>query len=203
MTRRTAGSFAVFAALTVGAVSIAPAFVAPAIAADKRDASEQAYEHRSRGLQAEKAGHAGAALVEYRTALRFDPSDAEAAWRAGTIELRLGHAQAAIPLLERAARGHLDAGGAEEIDLARAYEQVGKIADARRVLEREAVENPTFVRVHLSLIGLLARHAQCDEARALMARMEKQPALGTKEVVATAEDARAEVAGRCGVQAKR
>jgi lipopolysaccharide biosynthesis regulator YciM len=184
--------------LTLGAALGAPAF-----AGDKQNDSDQAYEHRSRGQQLERTGHQGAALVEYRTALRFDRNDVESSWRAGVIELRLGHAQAAIPLLERAVRGNLDAGGGEEIDLARAYEQVNKVEEARRVLEREAAENPTYVRVHLSLIGLLARHGHCDEAQALMAKMEKHPSIDTKDLVSWADDARTEVRARCVVQAKR
>jgi tetratricopeptide (TPR) repeat protein len=175
----------------------------PTVAAGEQDDSEKAYEHRSRGQQLEKTGHSGAALVEYRTALRFDRNDVEASWRAGVIELRLGRAQAAIPLLERAVRGHLDAGGSEEIDLARAYEQVGKIPDARRVLEREAAENPNFIRVHLSLVGLFARHDQCGEARDLMAKMDKHASIERKENVTFAEDARKDVRTLCSAQAKR
>jgi tetratricopeptide (TPR) repeat protein len=181
-------------------LNIAVAVVAPfATAAPKHGDTEKAYEHRSRAHELENARKYSAALEEYRTAIRFDRQDDEAHWRAGVMELRLGHAKAAIPFLERATRGALEAGGSQEIDLARAYEKVGKFERARRVLEREAAENPSFIRVHLSLVGLLARHDKCGQARDLLSQVEKHPTIGKQDVVSWADDARTDVSAHCPV----
>jgi lipopolysaccharide biosynthesis regulator YciM len=183
---------AMFAAAAAVATSFGVAGAAPS-----RDASDKAFEHCSRGHELERSQNLSAALVEYRTALRIDPKDAEASWRAGVLELRLGRAKVAIPLLERAVRGSLEAEGAEEIDLASAYESVGKLVAARQVLEREASANPTFIRVRLSLVGLLARHGACAHAREVWAQVEREPAMQKKDVISAADDARQEIAGRC------
>jgi tetratricopeptide (TPR) repeat protein len=163
----------------------------------RADNSDKAFEHRSRGRELESSKNLGAALVEYRTALRLDPKDAEASWRAGVLELKLGHAKVAIPLLEQAVRGSLEADGAEEIDLAGAYEKVGRLVDARRVLEGEIGANPSFIRVRLSLVSLLARHGACAHAREVWAQAEHEPSMHKKEVVSFADDARQEMATRC------
>jgi tetratricopeptide (TPR) repeat protein len=161
------------------------------------DRSDKAFEHRGRGRELEQSKNFGAALVEYRTALRLDPKDHESCWRAGALELKLGRPKVAIPLLEKAVRGSLEADGAEEIDLASAYEKVGKLVDARRVLEREVNENPSFIRVRLSLVSLLARHGACAHAREVWAQAEREPALHKKDVVSFADDARQELSSRC------
>ena len=183
--------FAIRSTTTAVALVLALAGVARA------DASQKAAEHRTRGRELELSKNTGAALVEYRTALRLDPKDSESSWRAGALELRLGRPKSAIPLLERAIKGSLDADGAEEIDLANAYEKVGKLGDARRVLEREAAEHPAYLRVRLSLVGLLARHGICEKAREMWTALERDPSMRKKDFVSFADDARQDLASRC------
>jgi tetratricopeptide (TPR) repeat protein len=163
----------------------------------RADNAQKAAEHRSKARELELSKNHGAALVEYRSALRLDPKDAESAWRAGALELRLGRPKAAVPLLEKAVKGSLDADGAEEIDLASAYEKTGKLGDARKVLEREAAEHPEYIRVRLSLVGLLARHGICERAKYLWKQLEREPAIQKKGVVSFADDARQDLASRC------
>ncbi len=181
-------------------------FVALAVVASgvaRADNSDQAFEHRSRARELERSRNFGAALVEYRTALRFDPKDSESCWRAGALELKLGRPKVAIPLLEKAVRGSLEADGAEAIDLASAYEKVGKLVDARRVLEREVSENPGFIRVRLSLVSLLARHGACAHAREVWAQAAHEPAMHKKDVVSFADDARQDLASHCELPAPK
>src|SRR5260221_6756477 len=95
-------SSAFLAAATLSAVTAlsgAPAHAKSPHAAAKAGASEAAFEHRSRGHELERSKNFGAALVEYRTALRLDPNDHEASWRAGAIELRLWHTQGGLDFL--------------------------------------------------------------------------------------------------------
>src|ERR1700690_4166184 len=101
-------------------IAVASLVVSSAGAARAGNA-DKAFEHRGRGRDLEQSKNFVAALVEYRTAIRLDPKDHEACWRAGALELKLGHPKVAIPLLEKAVRGSLEADGAEGIDLASAY----------------------------------------------------------------------------------
>ena len=62
---------------------------------------------------------------------------------------------------------------------------------------RNVGQNPSFIRVRLSLVSLLARHGACAHAREVWAQAVHEPAMHKKDVVSFADDARQEMATRC------
>ena len=107
---------------------------------------------------------------EFRTVLRLDPANSEANYNLGVLLMMKGSAADAIPHFERV---HPPTAAAR-LNLARAYFQVNRAADAMRVANELSEQSKSDVQAHFSLGVLLASEKQYRPAQL---ELEKADAL--------------------------
>ncbi len=143
------------------------------VAAEKR-----VEEHRNLGVAFYKTGMLDEAVREFRRVAELRPDDIGARFHLGLAHLRLGKWSDALTHLEVAAR-HRGATTAVLVDLAFAYERLGRVEEARRALdEARAKGGESEPRVHLALGVLALREGRFAEADVHF--MEARPHYGAK-----------------------
>ena len=102
------------------------------------------------------------AIVEYRTALQFDPSFGEALYHLGNSYLEIGNLWNATGVLVRAAN-ILEDDSEVQLRTAGVLALAGQFEDAETLTRRVIVADPENLRAHILLANLLAGLYQFDE----------------------------------------
>jgi len=126
------------------------------------DDARRRYDEAARAL---RAGRLDEAREGFQAVLRADPDLAGAHANLGIVERQAGHADKAVPELERAAKLS-PRNSAYLNELGIACRQAGRFEDARKAYEAAIAADPAFLRAYLNLGILLDLYLQ-DSARAL------------------------------------
>jgi TolB-like protein/DNA-binding winged helix-turn-helix (wHTH) protein len=105
-----------------------------------------------------------AALAHLDTAIRLNPSYAEAYALKGDIQINLGRPKESVPLLRTALRLQPEANHMYFMELGRAYFFLGDAEQARVNLREAIARNPVNLEAHVYLAATLSRAADPDAA---------------------------------------
>ncbi|MES2855106.1 MAG: tetratricopeptide repeat protein [Bdellovibrionota bacterium] len=110
--------------------------------------------HNNLGVILASESDDGAAIVSFKKALQIDNRHVEASGNLGSIYLRGGDANRALPLLEQARRGQPNNVGFN-VAYGAALRAAGKLSEAQRVYEDVLKKNPRDVAANLNLAILM------------------------------------------------
>ena len=122
------------------------------------------------GLHAHQQGDIDSALAAYRQILAISPEHPGALNLLGTGLLQLGNAPAAVPYLERAARGQRHNPGFLA-NLAQGYLALKRYGDACQTFRKASRLAPDEVQFHIGIGAALAMEGRLDEAQAMLERL--------------------------------
>ncbi len=122
------------------------------------------------GLRAHQAGHLASAIASYRAALAIAPDDPAGHHLLGTALVHNGQAADGIAHLERAAARQRNNAGILG-NLAQAYFDVGRYADARDAFRKASRAEPRQPRYQLGIANSWAMEGNFAEAESLLKRV--------------------------------
>jgi tetratricopeptide (TPR) repeat protein len=127
------------------------------------------------GVSAAALGQYGDAIEQYRRALDLSPSLCQAQGNLGSILIETGQVDEAIPWLQRAAEGQPSA--IHLYNLADALFEVGRLAEAERVLRDGLAKAADSVRLRTLLAAVLGDQNRSEEALELLdGTLQRDPA---------------------------